>query len=108
MFTGKCYHCHQVWHTMSQCPKKTSSSHMGDKRTQLVQQEDCQSITSTISKAGPVLERENLMLRRTLLKIPQSKDPTQRKTLFKTTFRYHGKICKVIGDSSSTKNIIAV
>lgn len=67
--TGKCFHCHQVGHTMNQCPEKTSSSYVGERRTQLVQEEDNQSVTSPISKSGPVLDGENLMLRRTLLKV---------------------------------------
>lgn len=42
------------------------------------------------------------------MKVPQSKEPTQRKTLFKTTYRSHGKICKVIVDSGSVENIVAI
>lgn len=73
-----------------------------------MQEEDNQSVTSPISKARPVLDGENLMLRRTLLKVPHAKEPTQRKTPFKTTCRSYGKICKVIVDSGSTENIVEV
>ena len=67
-----------------------------------------QSVTSPILKVGLVLDGENLMLRRTLLKVPNTIEPPQRKNLFKTTCRSHGKICKVIVDSSSNKNILAI
>lgn len=61
---------------MNRCPKKTSSYYVGEKRTQLVQEEDSQSVTSSIKKARLVLDGENMMLRRTLLKVPQAKEPT--------------------------------
>ncbi|XP_057818140.2 uncharacterized protein LOC131031119 [Cryptomeria japonica] len=108
VFTGKCYQCNQVGHTMSRCPEKTSSSHGGDRRTQLVQEEDSSSVSPPIGRAGPTLEGESLMLKRTLLKIPQHKEPPQRKSLFRTTCVSFGKVCKVIIDSSSTENIVAL
>ena len=49
----------------------------------------------------------NLMLRRTLLKVPSVVEPPESKILFKKTSRSHGKICKVIVDSSSTENIVS-
>lgn len=51
---------------------------------------------------------ENFMMRRIILKIPQAQEPPQRKSLFRTTCRSHGKICKVIVDSGSTENIVSV
>lgn len=36
----------------------------------MVHEEDNQSVTSPINKVGLVLDGENLMLRRTLLKVP--------------------------------------
>lgn len=57
---------------------------------------------------GPTLDGDSLMLRRTLLKVPQCKEPLQRESLFKTTCKSHGKVCKVIVDSRSTKNIVAL
>ncbi|XP_057836883.1 uncharacterized protein LOC131047074 [Cryptomeria japonica] len=76
--------------------------------TQLVLEDDGHSVNSTMWNAGPTLEGESLMLRRTLLKVPQHKEPPQRKSLFKTTFLSHGKVCKVIVDLGSTKNIVAL
>ena len=93
---------------MDKCPKKGSTSSMGEKRTQLVQEEDTQSVTSSISKVKPKLDRENIMLRRTLLKVPSVAKPPQRKSLFKTTYRSHGKICRVIVDFGSMENIVSI
>lgn len=60
-----------------------------------------------MGNVGPTLDGESLMLR-TLLKVPQHKEPPQRKTLFKTTCKSHGKVCKVIVDSGSTENIVSL
>lgn len=92
---------------MGRCLEKAGSSSMGERRNQLVQEDDTQSITSHISKIGPVVDGENLMLRRTLLKMPSVVEPPQRKNLFKRTCRSYRKICKVIVDSRSTKNIVS-
>lgn len=51
---------------------------------------------------------ESLMMRRTLLKVPTSQEPHQRKTLFRTTCKSGGKVCKVIIDSRSTDNLVSV
>lgn len=44
------------------------------------------------------------MMRRTLLKMPIKEEPPQRKSIFRTTCNYGGKICKVLVDSGSTEN----
>ncbi len=72
---------------MGRCPKKASSSLMGERRNQLIQEDDTMSVTSPISKVGPIVDGENLMLRRTLLRLPSVAEPPQRKNLFKTTYR---------------------
>ena len=45
---------------------------------------------------------------RTLIEIPQHKEPPKRKNIFKTTCKSQGKICKVIVDLVSTKNIVSL
>lgn len=55
--------------------EKASSSSMGERRNLLVQEDDTQSVTSPISKVGPVLDGENIMLRKTLLKVPSTIEP---------------------------------
>lgn len=59
---------------MGICLENPTSSHMGDRRTQLVQEEDSQSVASPISKTGPILDGESLILR-TLLKVPHTREP---------------------------------
>ena len=108
VFTGRCYHCNQVGHSISRCPERASGSHVGERRTHLVQEEDTTSTMTAIGKAGPTTDGENLMVKRTLLKMPQRKEPRQRKSLFRTTCKSHGKICKVIVDSGSTENIVSL
>ncbi|XP_059066264.1 uncharacterized protein LOC131857595 [Cryptomeria japonica] len=51
---------------------------------------------------------ENLCMRRTLVKVPTIKEPPQRKYLFRTTCKAQGKECKVVVDSSSIDNLVAV
>ena len=64
---------------MGRCLEKDGSSSMGERRNKLVEEDDTQSVTSPISKVGPVVDGENLMLRRTLLKVPSIIVPPQRK-----------------------------
>lgn len=45
------------------------------------------------------------MFQRTLLKVPTTKEPPQRKTLFRTTCKVSGKVCRVIMDSGSMNNL---
>lgn len=52
---------------------------------------------------------ESLLLRRTLLKTEKEiEEPTQRKSLFRTTCKYKGKCCNVIIDSGSTDKFISI
>ena len=44
------------------------------------------------------------MLKRTLLKVPTDKEPAQRRSLFRTTCKVSGKVCKVIVYSGSIDN----
>ena len=45
---------------------------------------------------------------RTLLKMPIKEKPPQRKSIFKTTCKSGGKVCKVLVDSGSTENFVAL
>jgi hypothetical protein len=47
---------------------------------------------------------ESLLMKRVLLKSEkEAKEPTQRKSLFRTVCKSRGKCCKVVIDSGSTK-----
>lgn len=48
------------------------------------------------------------MMRRTLLKILVKEEPPQKKSIFRTTCKSGGKVSKVLGDSGSTENFIAL
>ncbi|XP_059067541.1 uncharacterized protein LOC131858345 [Cryptomeria japonica] len=110
VFTGRCFSCNQVGHQSFRCPQKNDSSNQGDRRVQLIHEEDCQSNSSyhTISSkhADPV-QGETLMFNRSLL-VPLNKEPAQRKSLFQTTCKAKGKVCKVIVDSGSTENLVSL
>eukprot|EP00253_Pinus_taeda_P010891 PITA_10891 len=52
---------------------------------------------------------ESLLLKRVLLKLEkETREPAQRKSLFRTTCESKGKCCKVIIDSGSTNNLIFI
>ena len=56
-----------------------------------------------------VLERgESLMMKRTLLKVPTTMEPPQRKTIFRTACKYGGKVGKVIIESRSIENLVSL
>ena len=48
------------------------------------------------------------MMRRTLLKMPVKVEPLQRKSIFRTTCKFGGKVCKVLVNSGSRENFVAL
>ncbi|XP_059067542.1 uncharacterized protein LOC131858346 [Cryptomeria japonica] len=109
VFTGRCFSCNQVGHQSFRCPQKSDTSNQGYRRVQLIQEEDCQSNSSyhtALSKHADPVQGETLMFNRSLL-VPLNKEPAQRKSLFWTTCKAKGKVCKVIVDSGSTKNLVS-
>lgn len=46
-------------------------------------------------------------MKRTLIEAPMLVEAPQKKTLFRTSCKSHEKVCKVVIDSSSTKNLIS-
>ena len=101
MFTSKFFTCNQVGNQSFRYPKKNKQ---GDRRIQLTQEEDSQSVTSyqyATSKPIPPEHGESLMMQRTMLKAPAPAEPPQRKSLFKTYCKVNNKVCRVI---KNTKN----
>ena len=48
------------------------------------------------------------MMNKVLLKLEKEPaEPTQRKSLFRTTFKVQGKCCKMVIDSGSTENVVS-
>ena len=103
----KCYSCEQIGHTMAQCPLKTSNSpsNTKDRRNQLIRTDEscCSSSSTQVGSATPMFDGENIMLKMSL-KI----EPPQRKSLFRTQGKAYGKLCKIIVDFGSTKNVVSL
>lgn len=112
----RCYNCNQEGHMANRCLEKATSS-MGERRSNLVQESDCQSVESATTyqsvnapdSYGYPKRGEALMMRRaiTTMKVPD-KEPPQRKSLFKTTCKAGEKVCKVLIDSRSTKKFVSL
>ncbi|XP_059068693.1 uncharacterized protein LOC131859152 [Cryptomeria japonica] len=112
----KCYNCNQEGHIASRCPKKANHNTMGESRSNLIQESECQSVNSSntfqsvnaLDSYGYPERGEALMMRRALLKVPITKEPPQRKAIFGTTCKSGGKVCKVLIDSGSTENFVSM
>lgn len=63
---------------------------------------------NSLSLLAEPMVGEKLLMRRTLIKVPTIKEPLQRKYLFKTTCMEQGKVCKVVIDSGSNDNLVAI
>ena len=88
-------------HYTNKCPEKENNQ--GERRTTLFQEDnDDESVKEFIGEEGATL-----MMKRTLIQAPMLVEPPQRKTLFRTNCKSHGKECKVVIDSSSTENIVS-
>lgn len=112
----RCYNCNQEGHMGNRCPEKPTSS-IGERRSNLVLEVDCQSVASantyqsinTLESYGYPKRGEALMIRRVVTTMNMSdREPPQRKSLIKTTCKAGGKVCKVLIDSSSTKNFVSL
>ena len=100
-------YCNKEGHYASRCLDRASSSSQGERRTHLVQDDEYQE--KEMADLDSVPERgESLMMKRTLLKVPTTMEPPQRKTIFRTACKSRGKVCKVIIDSGSTENLVSL
>lgn len=97
---------------MAQYPLKTTNSpnQNRDRRNHLVMNDGaCYSSSATqVSSVALVFDGENMMLRRTMLKMPSKTEPAQRKSLFRTQGKAYGELCKIIVDSRSTENVASL
>ncbi|XP_059068990.1 uncharacterized protein LOC131859364 [Cryptomeria japonica] len=78
-----------------------------ERRTQIIHEEEAKSVNSPSLQATPETG-EALLMRKTLIKVPTIKEPPQRKSLFRTTCKVQGKVCKVVVDFDSTDNLFVV
>lgn len=108
MFTKICFTCNQFGRQSFICLEKQGYNYQGgERRVHLAQEEDTQSMNSP-SRHANLEQGECLMFQRTLLKVPTTKEQPQRKTLFRTTCKVSGKVCRVIVDSVSTDNLASI
>ena len=47
------------------------------------------------------------MMRQVFLQVPHTQEPTQRKNLFKTRIKSKERVCNLLIDSGSTKNLVS-
>eukprot|EP00253_Pinus_taeda_P008602 PITA_08602 len=102
--TVQCYRCHKLGHKSYDCPEGEPT---GGRGTYVAQPEDAEE---TPQEAENTPETgEALVLNKVLLKpTKEVAEPDQRKALFRIVCKSRGKCCKVIIDSGSTDNLVAM
>eukprot|EP00253_Pinus_taeda_P003758 PITA_03758 len=102
--TVQCYRCHKLGHKSYDCPEDEPA---GGRGTYVAQPED---VEETPQEAENTPETgEALVLNKVLLKpAKEVAEPDQRKALFRTVCKSRGKCCKLIIDSGSTDNLVAM
>eukprot|EP00253_Pinus_taeda_P004479 PITA_04479 len=99
----QCYRCQKWGHRSFECPEVEQT---GQRGTYMVQPEEADTQPREVEDVAET--GEALLLNKVLLKpIKEVSEPTQRKSLFQTVCKSHGKCCKVIIDSGSTDNLVA-
>eukprot|EP00253_Pinus_taeda_P015261 PITA_15261 len=102
--TVKCYRCHKMGHKSYDYPEGESA---GGRGTYVAQPKD---VEETPQEAENTPETgEALVLNKVLLKpAKEIAELDQRKALFRIVCKSRGKCCKLIIDSGSTDNLVAV
>eukprot|EP00253_Pinus_taeda_P026853 PITA_26853 len=99
----QCYRCHKWGHRSFECPEVEQT---GQRGTFMIQPEEAEAQPREVEDMAET--GEVLILNKVLLKpTKEVAEPTQRKSLFRTVCKSHGKCCKVIIDSGSTDNLVA-
>eukprot|EP00253_Pinus_taeda_P031052 PITA_31052 len=102
--TVQCYCCHKLGHKSYDCPEGEPA---GGRGTYVAQPEDAEETPQEAENTPEI--GEALVLNKVLLKpAKETTKPDQRKALFRTVCKSQGKCCKVIVDSGSTDNLVAV
>eukprot|EP00253_Pinus_taeda_P017365 PITA_17365 len=102
--TVQCYRCHKLGHKSYDCPEGEPA---GGRGTYVAQPEDAKETPQEAENTPEI--GEALVLNKVLLKpAKETAEPDQRKALFRTVCKSQGKCCKVIVDSGSTDNLVAV
>eukprot|EP00253_Pinus_taeda_P007136 PITA_07136 len=99
----QCYMCHKWGHRSFECPEAEHASQRGAFVAQPEEAEAQPREIENVAETG-----EALVLNKVLLKpTKEMAKQTQRKALFRTVCKSHGKCCKLIIDSRSTDNLVA-
>eukprot|EP00253_Pinus_taeda_P024288 PITA_24288 len=102
--TVQCYRCHKMGHKSYDCPEGEPAGGRGTYVAQPEDDEETPQEAENTSETG-----EALVLNKVLLKpAKEVAEPDQRKALFRTVCKSRGKCCKLIIDSGSTDNLVAV
>eukprot|EP00253_Pinus_taeda_P004319 PITA_04319 len=102
--TVQCYRCHKLGHKSYDCPEGEPA---GGRGTYVAQPEDAEETPQEAENTPEI--GEALVLNKVVLKpAREAAEPDQRKALFRTVCKSQGKCCKVIVDSGSTDNLVAV
>eukprot|EP00253_Pinus_taeda_P020127 PITA_20127 len=102
--TVQCYRCHKLGHKSYDCPEGEPA---GGRGTYVAQPEDVEETPQEVENTPET--GEALVLNKVLLKpAKEVAEPDQRKALFRTVCKSQGKCCKLIIDSGSTDNLVAV
>eukprot|EP00253_Pinus_taeda_P003555 PITA_03555 len=102
--TVQCYRCHKMGHKSYDCPDGEPAGGRGTYVAQLEDVEETPQEAENTPETG-----EALVLNKVLLKpAKEVAEPDQRKALFCTVCNSRGKCCKLIIDSGSTDNLVAV
>eukprot|EP00253_Pinus_taeda_P026966 PITA_26966 len=102
--TVQCYRCHKLGHKSYDCPEGEPA---GGRGAYVAQPEDAEA-TPQEAKNAPETG-EALVLNKVLLKpAKEVAKPDRRKALFRTVCKSRGKCCKLIIDSGSTDNLVAM
>lgn len=99
----QCYRCHKWGHRAFECPEAEQA---GQRGTLMAQPEEAEAQPREVEDMAET--GEALILNKVLIKpTKEVAETTQRKALFRTVCKSHGKCCKVIIDSGSTDNLVA-
>eukprot|EP00253_Pinus_taeda_P017296 PITA_17296 len=102
--TVQCYRCHKLGHKSYDCPE---GEPVGGRGAYVAQPEDAEATPQEAENAPEI--GEALVLNKVLLKpAKEVAELDQRKALFRTVCKARGKCCKLIIDSGSTDNLVAV
>eukprot|EP00253_Pinus_taeda_P036392 PITA_36392 len=99
----QCYRCHKWGHKSFECPEV---EHTGQQGSFVAQPEEVELQPREVENVAET--GEALILNKVLLNpAKEMREQNQRKALFRTVCKSHGKCCKLIIDNGSTDNLVA-